>query len=244
MVEVDSLAVRLRRVHHGTRSLREYATRRIRVSDPGDVELHPVLTDVSLRVLRGQLFAVVGANGAGKTTLLRVLAGIVPPTSGAVAVRGSIAPLIELGGGFDSELTGIENVRLFGALLGLSLARIRDEMAAIVAFAGIGDAIDVAVRTYSAGMVARLAFAAATAAAPDVLLVDEVLAVGDEEFRARCVARIADLQSRGTSIVLVSHDLEFVERHADIALYLDHGRVGAIGAPGAIVAAYRRSVSS
>lgn len=204
--------------------------------------MHTVLSDVSFRVCRGQLFAVIGANGAGKTTLLRVLAGIVPPSAGDVEVHGSLAPLIELGGGFDPELTGLENVELFGALLGLRLQRVREEMPAIVAFSGVGDAIDVAVKSYSAGMVARLAFATATAASPDVLLVDEVLAVGDEEFRSRCVGRIDALRAGGSSVVLVSHDLDLVEREADVALCLERGRVAAIGEPRDVVAAYRRSL--
>jgi ABC-type polysaccharide/polyol phosphate transport system ATPase subunit len=194
-------------------------------------------------VRRGELFGVVGANGAGKTTLLRVLAGIVPPSEGSVAVDGTIAPLIELGGGFDPELTGVENVRLFGSLLGMPSARLRAELPGIVRFAGLDDAIDVAVKTYSAGMIARLAFAVATAVEPEVLLVDEVLAVGDEEFRSRCVERIGGLRARGTSVVLVSHDLDLVERQADAAVYLDRGCIAACGAPRDVVAAYRKSVA-
>lgn len=240
VVEVDALAVRLRRVHQSVRSLREFAVSRARLPRRREVEMHTVLSGVSFRVCRGQLFALIGANGAGKTTLLRVLAGIVPPSAGDVEVHGSLAPLIELGGGFDPELTGLENVELFGALLGLRLRRVREEMPGIVEFSGVGDAIDVAVKSYSSGMVARLAFAAATAASPDVLLVDEVLAVGDEEFRSRCVGRIDALRARGSSVVLVSHDLDLVEREADVALYLERGEVAAIGDPRDVVAAYRR----
>jgi ABC-type polysaccharide/polyol phosphate transport system ATPase subunit len=243
VVDVDSLTVRLRRVHHGVRSLREYAVHWLSTRRSRDVEMLTVLEEVSLRVLRGQLVAVLGPNGAGKTTLVRVLAGIVPPSAGRVAVQGSIAPLIELGGGFDPELTGVENVRLFSALLGRRFHRLREDVAAIVDFAGIGEAIDVAVKTYSAGMIARLAFATATAAAPDVLLVDEVLAVGDEVFRSRCVERIASLRAHGSSVVLVTHDLDLVEREADAAFYLDRGRVAAAGTPGDVVAAYRRSLT-
>jgi ABC-type polysaccharide/polyol phosphate transport system ATPase subunit len=241
VVDVDSLAVQLRRVHYGMRSLRETAAHWVTTRRLRDVEMHTVLEDVSMRVLRGQLFAVIGPNGAGKTTLVRVLAGIVPPSAGLVAVRGALAPLIELGGGFDPELTGAENVRLFSALLGRSFRRVREEEAGIVDFAGIGSAINVAVKTYSAGMIARLAFATATAADPDLLLVDEVLAVGDEDFRSRCIARIASLRSRGASVVLVTHDLDVVEREADVALYLERGRVAALGRPADVVAAYRRS---
>jgi ABC-2 type transport system ATP-binding protein len=244
VIEVDSLTVRLRRVHHGVRSLREFAAGWFARRNTKEIEMLTVLEGVSMRVHRGQLFAVIGPNGAGKTTLVRVLAGIVPPSEGWVAVKGALAPLIELGGGFDPELTGGENARLFSALLGRGLRHVREEEAAIAAFADIGDAIDVAVKTYSAGMIARLAFATATAAAPDLLLVDEVLAVGDEEFRGRCVERIARLRSEGASVVLVTHDLDLVEREADVALYLDRGRVASLGPPADVVAAYRRSVRS
>lgn len=244
VVDVDKLAVRLRRVHHGVRSLREYVAQWVSMRETRDVEMLTVLDAVSLRVHHGELFAVIGPNGAGKTTLVRVLAGIVPPSAGTVRVRGALAPLIELGGGFDPELTGIENVRLFSALLGRGARQVREEIAGIMDFADIGDAGDVAVKTYSSGMIARLAFATATAAASDLFLVDEVLAVGDEDFRVRCVDRISTLRAGGASVVLVTHDLELVEREADVALYLDRGRVAALGRPDDVVRAYRRGLAA
>jgi ABC-type polysaccharide/polyol phosphate transport system ATPase subunit len=207
-----------------------------------EVEWHDVLKDVSFSVGRGEVLAVVGANGVGKTTLLRVLAGIVPPSAGVVHVTGRLAPLIDLGGGFDGELTGRENVRMFASLLGLSRARTLAREASIAAFAELEEEMDLTVKNYSAGMVARLAFATATAVDPDVLLVDEVLAVGDESFRLRCLGRIAELRLRGACIVLVSHDLALVESQATSALLVEAGCIAVRGAAHDVVAAYRRTV--
>ncbi len=239
-VQAFGLSVCLRRERHRIRSLREYFVESVH----GRVlaaQWFKALSAVDLRVDRGGLLAVIGANGAGKTTLLRALAGIVPPSDGAVTIRGCVAPLLELGAGFDPELTGRENVFLFGVLLGRRRRQLRDAYASIVAFSGLDDSMDVAVKNYSSGMIARLGFAVATACAPDVLLVDEVLAVGDEAFRARCSVRIAELRARGTAIVLVSHDLFLVEREADRVLWLEAGRVVAEGEPAEIVARYRRA---
>jgi ABC-type polysaccharide/polyol phosphate transport system ATPase subunit len=203
-----------------------------------------VLRSVSLDVACGEIFAVVGANGAGKTTLLRVLAGIVPPSRGAVEVRGRIAPLIELGAGFDPELTGEENVYLYGSLLGMSRDEVRDGYEEIVAFAELEESMDVAVKNYSSGMVARLGFSVATACRPDVLLVDEVLAVGDEAFRERCFERIESLRADGSSVVLVSHDLPMIDALASRAVLLDSGAVAAAGAARSVTAAVREGAAS
>jgi ABC-type polysaccharide/polyol phosphate transport system ATPase subunit len=186
------------------------------------------------------LVAVLGPTGAGKTTLLRVLSGIVPPAAGQVRVEGRIAPLIDLGAGFDPELTGDENVALYGSILGLTRAELRRRRVEIFEFAGLADVADVPVKAYSAGMVARLGFAVATCVPPGVLLVDEVLAVGDEAFRRRCFGRIAILQAAGTAIVLVTHDLGLAETWASRALHLDAGRQVAFGAAVDVVAGYRQ----
>jgi len=198
----------------------------------------PVLRGVSLRVEAGEMAAVIGRNGAGKTTLLRVLAGIVPPASGCVTVRGRVAPLIDLGAGFDPELTGRENLELYASILGLAGEDLRRSFGEIVEFAGVGEVLDVPVRAYSAGMAARLGFAVATAAEPDVLLVDEVLAVGDAEFRSRCEARIRALRARGAAVVLVTHDLDLVRREATAAILLENGTVAAAGNPAEIARRY------
>jgi ABC-2 type transport system ATP-binding protein len=238
-IEVMGLRVRLRQERNRVRSLKEYVVSRV-----GRARLaarwFDALEDVSFNVGRGEIFAIIGPNGAGKTTLLRVLAGIVPPSAGSVIVRGRVAPMIELGAGFDPELTGDENVLLYGSLLGMSRRQARERRQAIMEFAGIGDVMDVAVKNYSSGMVARLGFAVATEAAPNVLLVDEVLAVGDDVFRRRCSERIARLRGQGTSVVLVSHDLALVEGQADRAMLIEAGRVVASGPAPEVTETYRR----
>jgi len=242
VVAVHGLYVRLRYEHDRVRSLREYIVRRLQHALIAS-EWIDVLVGVSFEIKRGELLAVLGPNGAGKTTLLRVLAGIVPADEGRVEVRGRVAPLIDLGAGFDPELTGSENVELFATILGLSLAEVRRRMPAIRAFADLGDALDVPLRNYSSGMVARLGFAVATETAPSVLLVDEALAVGDEEFRSRCFTRIDRMRAGGTAIVLVSHDLPLVQARADRALLLRDGRQVALGPPADVIEQYLRGVS-
>lgn len=243
VVTVEGLEVVLRQERTRVRSLREYAVKSFERSPKQTVEWRTVLRGLSFSVRRGDLLAVVGENGAGKTTLLRVLAGIVPPSRGRVRIQGTLAPLIDLGGGFDPELTGRENAALFASLLAPSIAGAAPDFPGIAAFAGIESDMDLAVRSYSTGMIARLAFATATATRPDVLLVDEVLAVGDEAFRARCLQRIEDLRRAGTCVVLVSHDLSLVESLATTALYLAHGRMARAGAVGEVLAAYREAAA-
>ena len=242
-ITVRELWVRLRRERNRVRSLREYVVTKL-----NRARLAPVwfdaLTEVSFEVESGEVFAIIGSNGAGKTTLLRVLAGIVPPARGEVTVSGRVAPLIELGAGFDPELTGDENLFLYGSLLGMSRRTLRARRDVIVEFGGLEEAMDIAVKNYSSGMVARLGFAIATEARPDVLLVDEVLAVGDEEFRRRCYRRIDQLRAGGSTIVLVSHDLELVSARADHGLLLDHGRVVAAGTAKEVVSAYQRACAA
>ncbi len=243
MLSVSNLSVSLRHERNRIRSVREYFVTRLSRAGIG-VEWFTVLDQLSFEVAAGDLFAVVGPNGAGKTTLLRVLAGIVPPSRGNVVVGGRLAPLIELGAGFDPELTGRENVFLYGSILGIPLSTVGALYDKIVAFAGLADSMDKAVKNYSSGMTARLGFAVATCVVPDVLLVDEVLAVGDEEFRRRCFSRIAQLRADGTAVVLVTHDLDLVVREAGRGLYLNHGGQAAYGDAAAVVEAYRRDFQS
>jgi ABC-type polysaccharide/polyol phosphate transport system ATPase subunit len=200
------------------------------------------LDGVTFAVAPGELVAVIGPNGAGKTSLLKVLARVLSPTRGRVVVRGATSPIIELGAGFSAELTGLENAVVYGSLLGHDPRAIRRAAGEIEAYAGLEGFMDVPVRAYSSGMVGRLAFAVATMGNPEVLLVDEVLAVGDEVFRHRSAARIEELMAGGTAVVLVSHALEVVRARADRALWLDHGRHVVSGAPAEVVAAYEASV--
>jgi len=197
------------------------------------------LDAVDLDVRRGEIVGVIGDNGAGKSTLLKVVARITPPDEGRVEVRGRLSSLIELGAGFHPELTGRENVLLHGSILGHARRDLRAGMAAIAAFAGLADAMDTPVKYFSTGMYARLGFAVAVHAEPRVLLVDEVLSVGDLAFREACHARIRALQARGTAILFVSHDLPAVEALCDRVVWLAHGKVVLTGAPAAVTAAYR-----
>jgi lipopolysaccharide transport system ATP-binding protein len=197
------------------------------------------LDGVSLEVARGETLAVVGDNGAGKSTLLKVVARITPPDRGRVEVDGRLSALIEVGAGFHPELTGRENVLLHGSILGLPRRALRAALPEIAAFAGTEDAMDVPVKRFSTGMYARLGFAVAVHADPRVLLVDEVLSVGDPPFRERCYERIDRLRRGGTAVLFVSHDLAAVERVADRALWLAAGRFVAGGAPAEVVARYR-----
>ncbi len=197
------------------------------------------LDDVSLRVDPGEIVGVIGDNGAGKSTLLKVVARITPPDTGRVTVRGRLSSLIEIGAGFHPELTGRENVLLHGSILGLARRALRENLDGIAAFAGLAGAMDTPVKYFSTGMYARLGFAVAVHADPRVLLVDEVLSVGDLAFREACYARIRALQAEGTAILFVSHDLPAVEVLCDRAVQIRAGRIVERGAPAAVVAAYR-----
>jgi ABC-2 type transport system ATP-binding protein len=202
------------------------------------------LDGVGFTVERGELLAVVGANGAGKTTLLKILGRVLPPTRGRVIVRGLTAPIIELGAGFNADLTGLENAVLYGGLLGHDPRWLMQSAGQIAAYAGLEGFMDVPLRAYSSGMVARLAFAVATLGEPEVLLIDEVLAVGDETFRRRSAERIDELIHGGTAVVLVTHGLEVARERADRVLWLDHGRPLALGDPDEVVDAYLRAVAA
>ena len=196
------------------------------------------LSDVSFDVAQGASLGVVGHNGAGKTTLLKILAGIARPSSGQVEVRGRVATQLALGSGFQPYLTGRDNVFLQGTLLGLTNRDIADREAAIVAFAGLEEAIDRPLWTYSSGMAARLGFAVATHARFDILLLDEALSAGDASFRERCSAALAGFRQAGKTLVIVSHGADSIRRLCDRALWLDHGRVRELGAADEVVAAY------
>ncbi|HUP59305.1 MAG TPA: ABC transporter ATP-binding protein [Thermoanaerobaculia bacterium] len=203
----------------------------------------PALIDVSFAVDRGEAFGVIGRNGSGKSTLLKIISGILKPTSGRIAVNGRIAALIELGAGFHPEITGRENIYINGIMLGLTRRDIDERFDRIVEFSGISEFLDQPVKTYSSGMYVRLGFAVAVHVDPDILLIDEVLAVGDEEFSARCIAKIQEMKYRGVTLVFVTHQLDQVRTLCDRALWLDHGRLEAIGDPMRVVDHYLQEVS-
>jgi ABC-type polysaccharide/polyol phosphate transport system ATPase subunit len=198
------------------------------------------LQDVSFTVQPGESFGIIGRNGAGKSTLLKVLARVLRPIAGRVVTRGRVAPLLELGGGFHSELTGRENVYMNGALLGLSREQIREVYPWIVEFSELAGFMEAPIRTYSTGMVSRLGFAVATCSRPDVLLVDEALSVGDVSYQQKCFSRMADFHRQGTTIILVSHSVSTIESFCDNVLWLDSGRVYQIGTVNEVAEAYNK----
>jgi len=200
------------------------------------------LRAVTFELNRGDALGIIGRNGAGKSTLLRVAAGIIQPTIGEVYARGSVAPLIELGTGFDGELSGVENIFFNGALLGRSRVYMTQRLPEIVDFAGLGALIDAPLRTYSTGMVARLAFAIATTIDADIVLLDEILSVGDASFRERCDERIRGFRAKGATIVLVSHDLESIRQLCSRVAWVDEGRIRCAGHAGEVIDAYTRSL--
>lgn len=197
------------------------------------------LRNVTFAVAPGETVGVIGHNGSGKSTLLGLLARVYRPTTGTVTVHGRVAPLLELGAGFHEDLTGLENISLHGSILGLSNRRMAELTPDIVAFSELGSFMDTPLRTYSAGMVMRLGFSIAVHSDPDILLVDEVLAVGDEAFQSKCYRRIADFQSAGKTIIFVSHDLDAVERVAGRSIWMKSGRLQMDGPAADVVAAYR-----
>ncbi|MDQ5857280.1 MAG: ABC transporter ATP-binding protein [Acidobacteriota bacterium] len=203
----------------------------------------PALSDVSFQVAPGETVGIVGPNGSGKSTLLKLLAGIIQPSSGSVTVRGRLAALLELGAGFHPEISGRENIQINGLLLGLSRKEIASRFDQIVRFAELEEFLDAPVKTYSSGMAVRLGFSIAAHCDPDVLLVDEVLAVGDEAFARRSLEKFAEFERAGKTLLLVSHDLALVAERCRRAIWLDHGRVAADGPSAETVARYRESVA-
>jgi ABC-2 type transport system ATP-binding protein len=199
------------------------------------------LTDISFTVDRGEVLAIIGHNGAGKSSLLKLIARVLPPTSGVVKVNGSVAPMLELGGGFIPELSGEENILIFGVLLGNRTKEMKSRVADIAEWAGLTEQIKLPLRTYSTGMVARLGFAIATFENSDVLIVDEILSVGDTEFQEKSKAKMRDLIAHGEATILVSHDLTTVETLATKVLWLDQGKQVMLGSTAEVLDAYRKA---
>jgi ABC-type polysaccharide/polyol phosphate transport system ATPase subunit len=213
------------------------------LSDLSPGETFTALEDVSIRVAKGSTFAVIGENGSGKSTLLKLVAGITKPTRGSLSVAGRVSALIELGAGFHPEISGRENVAINGVMLGLTRKEIDRRFDEIVEFAELSEFIDAPVKTYSSGMYMRLGFAVAIHVDPDVLLIDEVLAVGDEGFTRKCLDKIAELHRRGKTVVFVTHSLGLVEKLCDEALWLQKGRAVGGGDPKRVVDAYLTHVA-
>jgi ABC-type polysaccharide/polyol phosphate transport system ATPase subunit len=198
--------------------------------------------NVSFEVPHGQMLGLIGRNGSGKSTLLKIVAGVYQPTQGRVEVRGSLAPLIELGAGFHHDLTGRENILLNGLLMGYSKREMQEREERIVEFAEVGDFIDAPVKQYSSGMYMRLAFAVATEINPDILLIDEILGVGDAPFQQKCFERIQNFRRAGKTILFVSHSMAQVAAYCDRAILIDHGLIMADGRPDEVIPVYENSM--
>jgi ABC-2 type transport system ATP-binding protein/lipopolysaccharide transport system ATP-binding protein len=241
VVRLEEISVRYRAPQQRVDTFKEYAIRLLqrRVQFADFYALH----DLSLEVGKGEVFGIIGRNGAGKSTLLKVISRVIVPTRGRVWVKGRVSPLLELGAGFHPELTGRENIFLNGTLLGHSSRDIESRLGDILEFAEIGTFIDAPLRTYSSGMVGRLGFAVATTWIPEILIVDEVLAVGDEAFRTKCEARMRNFQNEGTTIFLVTHTTKTIEDLCSRAAWLERGEIRAMGHVPDVVAAYRAGLA-
>ena len=223
MVKVENLGICFNLAKERVDSLKEYFLKFTKGSL--HFEEFWALDNVSIEIKRGDFYGLVGINGSGKSTLLKTIAGVFKPTKGQVTVNGSIAPLIELGAGFDMDLTARENIYLNGAVLGFSKKFMDDHFQDIVDFSELHDFLDVPLKNYSSGMVARIAFAIATVTDPDILIADEVLSVGDYAFQQKCEKRMAQLLEKGTTVIFVSHSTEQVKRLCNKATWLEHGKI-------------------
>lgn len=221
-------------------SLKEYAIRRVKREIVN--EEFWALRGISLELTRGEVFGILGRNGAGKSTLLKVVARVLRPTQGRIWVKGSVAPLLEMGAGFHPELTGRENVALYGSLLGYTRQEMAAKLPGIVEFAELSEFIDSPLRTYSTGMVARLGFSVATDVKPDVLIVDEVLGVGDEAFQRKSQERMKGFGEQGATILMVAHNSKLIADMCDRAIWLDHGECKMIGPAAEVADAYHQSM--
>ncbi len=197
------------------------------------------LSDVSFSVQKGEVFGIVGLNGSGKSTILKIISGILKPTTGKITVRGTISPLIELGAGFDPDLTARENIFLNGYVLGYTKKYIEQHFDEIVAFSELAEFLDVPIKNFSSGMVARLGFSIATIVKPEILIVDEILAVGDYLFQEKCEKRICDMMQGGTTVIIVSHSIEQIERLCNRVMWLEQGKVKMIGATASVCTQYK-----
>lgn len=237
MIEVNDVSMCFRMANDRINSIKEFAIAKLR----GKLQYSEfeALKHVSFDVKKGQVVGLIGHNGAGKSTILKVISGILKPTEGSVTVRGNVAPMLELGSGFDMDMSGRENIFLNGAILGYSEEFLKSKYDEIVAFSEIGQFIDVPLRNYSSGMIARLAFSVATVVVPEVLIVDEVLSVGDASFQEKSRARMMELMSGGTTVLFVSHSLTQIQEMCSRVVWLDHGQLRMFGQAAEVCKAYQ-----
>lgn len=226
-VEIKNVSMKFRMTTQKVDSIKEFAIRKMKK------QLHYVdfmaLDNISFNVGKGEVVGIIGLNGSGKSTTLKLISGILKPTEGTVKVNGNISPLIELGAGFDYDLTARENVFLNGSVLGFSYAEMEEKMDEIIEFSELDDFMDTAIKNFSSGMLARLGFSIATNVRPEILIVDEILGVGDFLFQQKCEKRINDMMSGGTTVIIVSHSIDQIKRLCDRVVWLDKGKVKLIG---------------
>ena len=236
MIEVQNVSMRFRMANDRISSLKEYAVQMLQ----GKLRYKEfeALNNVSFTVEKGEVVGLIGHNGAGKSTILKVISGILKPTEGSVRLGANVVPLLELGSGFDMDMTGRENVFLNGAILGYSEEYLNSKYDEIVEFSGIGPFIDVPLRNYSSGMITRIAFSIATVVQPEILIVDEVLSVGDAEFQEKSHRRMMELMGGGTTVLFVSHNINQIRQMCTKALWLDHGNMKMFGPADQVCDAY------
>jgi len=242
MIEIDNVSVRYRLAKEKPKTLQEYLINRLK-GKRHDHQDFWALRDLSMAVRKGETYGIIGRNGAGKSTLLKVIAGVLRPTAGRVRVQGTIAPLIELGAGFDPELTGAENIFLNASILGLSRSQIKEKFQSIIDFSELRDFIYSPLKSYSSGMVARLGFSIATEVDPEILIIDEILSVGDKQFVEKCNERMRLFRKKGTTMLLVSHNLVEIAQICGTVLWMDHGGARMYGEPKTIIDEYVKSLT-
>ena len=242
VIDVRDVTIRFNLANQKVDNLKEYFIKLVKKELMFQEFL--AVQNVSFQVKKGEAWGIIGANGSGKSTLLKAISGILRPYKGTISVNGSIAPLIELGAGFDGNLTARENIYLNGCVLGYSRRFMQEHFDEIVEFAGIEPFLDSPIKNYSSGMRARLGFSVATMVKPDILIVDEILAVGDFQFRKKCEARMKQMLSDGVTLLFVSHSIEEVKRLCSHAIWLEKGKVMKIGASGEVCDTYMRKMES
>lgn len=238
MIEIENVSMRFNLAREKSESLKEYFLQMVQGKLHFD-EFY-ALRNVTFNVEKGDFFGLIGLNGSGKSTLLKVISGVYKPTEGTTRVKGTIAPLIELGAGFDMDLTARENIYLNGTVLGLTPKYIQEKFDEIVEFSELKDFLDVPLKNYSSGMIARIGFAIATITQPDVLIADEILSVGDFLFQEKCEKRMQHLRENGTTMILVSHSIQQIERNCNKVAWLEKGRLKRVGDTKTVCDAYKQ----